>query len=966
MKKVFLVFLPLLLTAVFNSAFAQGELPQNGLKHYYTFDNAANLYHAEKGNDLVPDALAGATQSFEAVPGAKLGDGALKIGVGSFLKCQHDFEANGASDTAHRVNRYTIVMDVMFPERGVAHSFFAGDNNADPASGDWELFLNSGGHLGVGTTGYSYDTLTSNQWYRLVISADLGVHLGFYLDGQIAQDGGKRSADDRFSLSSIDEANMVLLFGDDDGEDNDMVVTNLALYDRTLTTEEIEAMGGYGHFVEYGKPVGEWTFDNPDTLTKASAGKDLALTGEQTAVAGPEDGNGAVRIGTGSFYTAETEIAPNGKTGTPARVNRYTLVFDFKIPANEKWYSFYSTNTDASADDAELFIRDTDSKIGSDEAGFADSVIKSGDWYKLVVVADLDKSFTYYLDGDSIYATDNLEFDGRYSLNPKGLANQFLLFADNDGQDGETDVAYAALYNRPLSTEEVKALGGYEHLVSTETTPAQQAIVMDGSDKNQYVSVPYSSDFDFADNKSFTVEVWLQPKILSDGDPSIISNKDWGSGGNPGWILSLRDGDWKFNIADEAKNRKDFNGMEIDDEKWHYVAVSLNRDSNTVVLITDTLQSVPLDIAGLGNVNNPMPINIGQDGTGNYSDGYKLPAAVDEVRVWNTAVDPVVLKAWSHKEITEAHPNYANLLAYYKFNEGGGTAVADASGKGHTAEVKNGASWKVSYAPITGNGFADKHDVAAIWETVTSASSDQLTVSSFFGPSLAKRSGAESVMSFIDEKYFTFGHNNLTGAVTTGVPNGVEGRLSKVWKTYATQTFNNPLSFSFNLTAPGAAENYILVYSADESGAYSVASASSTVDGNMVSFENVPLPAAEGYYTLGTKNAQASPLGYAIGIEDDVNNLPKEYVLENAYPNPFNPSTSIKFALPADSKVVISIYNILGQEVAQLANDLYKAGVHEVRWNAGALSSGMYIYKITAQGVNGKNFASSKKLILLK
>ena len=52
---------------------------------------------------------------------------------------------------------------------------------------------------------------------------------------------------------------------------------------------------------------------------------------------------------------------------------------------------------------------------------------------------------------------------------------------------------------------------------------------------------------------------------------------------------------------------------------------------------------------------------------GNYSDGYKLPASVDEVRIWKTAVDPSVLKAWSHKEVTENHPNYGSLLAYYKF-----------------------------------------------------------------------------------------------------------------------------------------------------------------------------------------------------------------------------------------------------------------------------------------------------------
>ncbi|HEX3074363.1 MAG TPA: LamG-like jellyroll fold domain-containing protein [Ignavibacteriales bacterium] len=969
MKKVFQLFILsqfFLLAAYAGLALGQGELPQEGLKHYYTFDNASDLYNASIGNDLVPDALAGSAQSFEAVSGTKAGDGALKIGMGSFLRCSHDFEPNGIIDTAKRVNQYTIVMDVLLPARDVWHTLYAGDNNSDAALNDWELFIKDNGTLGIGSTGYSYDTLTSNQWYRVVVSADLGAHLGFYVDGQIAQDGGTRTLDDRFSLSSIDEANQILFFGDNDGEDADIIVTTLALYDRAFTDEEIEALGGYGHFIEFGKPVAEWRFDDPADLTSAAMGKALTLTGEHEAAAGPSDNNGAVKIGAGSYYSAETGITPNGKYGTPDKVNRYTLVFDFKIPFDGTWYSFYSTNTDAAADDAEFFIRNTDSHMGSDEAGFADTVIKSGDWYKLAIVADLGKSYTYYLDGDSIYSTDDLVFDGRFALDPKGLANKFLLFADNDGQDGEIHIANVSLYNRPLSTTEVKALGGYEHAVSSEITPALQAITVDGSDKNQYVSIPYSADFDFGETKSFTVEVWIQPKILSNGDPSIISNKDWGSGGNPGWILSLRDGDWKFNIADQNKNRKDFNGLEIDDEKWHYVAVSLNRDSQAVVLITDTLQSIPLDITGLGDINNPMPINIGQDGTGNYSDGYKLPASIDEVRIWSAAVDPGVLKAWSHKEITEAHPNYGDLMAYYKFNEGTGTEISDASGNGYTAEIKNGATWKVSYAPIAQSSLAGASDVAAIWESVNSSVSGGLTASSSFSSSLAKNFSAEALM-FVEEKYLTFGHNNLTGAVTTGVPSGVEGRFRRVWNTYATETFSNQISFSFQLANPGAADNYVLLYSADPAGNYAIVSGTAAVvDMDVVSFSNVTLPAKSGYYTLGTKNAQASPLGSQIGIEDLDNNLPKAYALENAYPNPFNPSTTIKFALPADSKVVVSIYNVLGQEVTKLINGAYKAGVHSVQWNAVGLSSGLYIYKITAQGTNGQNFVSSKKLMLLK
>ena len=114
-----------------------------------------------------------------------------------------------------------------------------------------------------------------------------------------------------------------------------------------------------------------------------------------------------------------------------------------------------------------------------------------------------------------------------------------------------------------------------------------------------------------------------------------------------------------------------------------------------------------------------------------------------------------------------------------------------------------------------------------------------------------------------------------------------------------------------------------------------------------------------------------SPLG---GITTDVKSenstLPKEYTLSNNYPNPFNPSTKINFTLPVQSKVTLEVYNMLGQRVATLVNSTMAAGNHDIIWNAcssnGLTSSGVYIYKINAEGVNGKSFTQSRKMLLLK
>lgn len=91
-----------------------------------------------------------------------------------------------------------------------------------------------------------------------------------------------------------------------------------------------------------------------------------------------------------------------------------------------------------------------------------------------------------------------------------------------------------------------------------------------------------------------------------------------------------------------------------------------------------------------------------------------------------------------------------------------------------------------------------------------------------------------------------------------------------------------------------------------------------------------------------------------------------EYKLSQNYPNPFNPVTRIEYAIPFDSKVVLSVYDMLGREVANLVNNnLQKAGFYSVEFNAADMTSGTYYYKITAQGKEN-DFVMTKKMILIK
>ena len=104
---------------------------------------------------------------------------------------------------------------------------------------------------------------------------------------------------------------------------------------------------------------------------------------------------------------------------------------------------------------------------------------------------------------------------------------------------------------------------------------------------------------------------------------------------------------------------------------------------------------------------------------------------------------------------------------------------------------------------------------------------------------------------------------------------------------------------------------------------------------------------------------------YSNIIEVDVQ-TPSEFALEQNYPNPFNPSTKITFRLAADSKVNLTVFNVLGQEVATLIDANMAAGSHSVDFDGASLDSGVYFYKIKATGNDATEFVEVKKMVLMK
>jgi hypothetical protein len=118
-----------------------------------------------------------------------------------------------------------------------------------------------------------------------------------------------------------------------------------------------------------------------------------------------------------------------------------------------------------------------------------------------------------------------------------------------------------------------------------------------------------------------------------------------------------------------------------------------------------------------------------------------------------------------------------------------------------------------------------------------------------------------------------------------------------------------------------------------------------------------------GYSENTSGNYDFATIKYTQGLilGRNTNEIPTEFKLYQNYPNPFNPAANIKFDISKDADIKIAVYDILGREVQVLAEEFKPAGSYEVNFDASALSSGTYFYKITAG-----SFTDIKKMVLIR
>ena len=266
---------------------------------------------------------------------------------------------------------------------------------------------------------------------------------------------------------------------------------------------------------------GYWKFQDINNLTNATVGNDLFLIGQHQWVAGAAYGDTAIRIDTGSYYKCFHNIASNGGGDS---VNRYTLMFDFKVLNFNRWHTFFQTDT-TNTNDGECFIRPNTTsnpgKIGVGYTGYSSDSILPNQWYRLVISVNLGRFYNYYLNGALLHEgdTDEIYLDQRFALTPS-----LLFFADNNLEDDTIDISSIAIFDTCLTPAQIAQIGTIEPCI------ANPPMVNLGND----TTLCWNHVFQLNAGAGFKNYLWSTGDTLA---AIVIDTANFGTGTDTIWVI---------------------------------------------------------------------------------------------------------------------------------------------------------------------------------------------------------------------------------------------------------------------------------------------------------------------------------------------------------------------------------------------------------------------------------------------
>jgi photosystem II stability/assembly factor-like uncharacterized protein len=208
----------------------------------------------------------------------------------------------------------------------------------------------------------------------------------------------------------------------------------------------------------------------------------------------------------------------------------------------------------------------------------------------------------------------------------------------------------------------------------------------------------------FGTSQNFTISFWFKSASVAT-DAVIVSDKNWGSGANKGWVFALQNGILRFNIGDRdipTTHRIDITSVTaLNDNKWHHVAASVTRGGNAILYI-DGVNKASTSTAALVDIYSGNKLFIGTDA----NNAYPYAGLVDEIKIWNTALTQAEIREKRH---LTTNLSETNLIGYYQFNTTTGSEY-DLSNSGNNLTLNTNASRIASTAPV-GSGTTFRMDV---------------------------------------------------------------------------------------------------------------------------------------------------------------------------------------------------------------------------------------------------------------
>mgnify|MGYP000146668977 FL=1 len=532
-------------------------------------------------------------------------------------------------------------------------------------------------------------------------------------------------------------------------------------------------------------------------------------------------------------------------------------------------------------------------------------------------------------------------------------------------------------------------------ILSIYPVEAQNSYSLNFDGEADYVEVPYGSAM-IANAGQITLSGWVYPRNTNSGWPDFDAFFGFRNESDADFYLLQLDNykvEGRLRVTGNVAYTVVTAAESISPDTWYHLA--LTYDGANLFVYINGIEAGSTEASGQ-IINENVSLTIGR--LVFQTTNFDLDGQADEVSLWNISLTEQQIQDYMYADLT----GEAGLVGYWNFNEGAGDIANDAGGNDNDGLI-NGAAWSTDI-PFTGGGQCDSSEVELWNQCYSIENTTELDLSNRgLTGEIPPEIGNLTNLTYLDLQW-----NDLTGSIPPEIGSltnlawlslyfsGVTGPIPPEIGNLTNLTY---LDLQWNgLTGPippeiGNLTNLIHL----GLGTNELTESIPPEIGNLTNLTSLHLNSnsltgaiPESICGLDLNWSSSSDFNISnnqlcppypscvenYAGEQDTNNctqaaiadatFPITYSIYNAYPNPFNPFTTLRYDLPEDAMVNITIYDMMGRNVKTMVNSQQNAGFKSIQWDAtndaGApVSAGLYLYTIES-----KQFRQTKKMVLLK